>query len=549
MRIFTLFFTPFIIFFLLPGNLVAQDLAAWVVRFDIDSREKIDIICSQAQKSNFDRLLVQVRGRADAYYKSELIPRAEDLEDDFDPLGEILAQCTGVEIDAWLNVYYLWTGDKRPIDDSHPALQASWLIKDRLGRSVDTYTPLEQSQRWIEGVYADPASESYRRYFADAVVELVKKYPVGGIHLDFVRYPGAYFGNGGSLAREFEHQYGVAVKELPERITRQDFAAWLNGSLPTKDRQLITARLIWDYRRAAEVTKLVALVRSELQRVRQGVRLSASVFPDPLESFLDKGQDWPTWLQEGVVDELFMMNYFGDQHRVHALHNEVVQLVGNDAKIWLGLAAYIKSVTDIAGEIALCKGGKQGTCFFSLGHLLRQQKSIQAYADIVHEQLEIGEVFQGEARRGHLTSALQSLKKCLAEFGNPACEEGSEWHLHKSMQQHLNASHKSKGAWLQLRGIFRYINPYDNFERVEKQLDLALESHQFLLDGVPFAEVAEDYSQAGSRYHGGLLPRRYLRKGNRVDEILAELEPGQVSPVIPAHNGFWVYQVIDKGKM
>ena len=138
----------------------------------------------------------------------------------------------------------------------------------------------------------------------------------------------------------------------------------------------------------------------------------------------------------------------------------------------------------------------------------------------------------------------------MAEFGNPTCEDWSELLVvHDSGLDHVTANHKTDVVWLQLRGIFRYINHFDNLERIEEQLDLALESHQFLLDGVPFDEVAEDYSQAGSRYHGGLLPRRYLRKGNRVDEILAELEPGQISPVIPVHNGFWVYQVVDKGQM
>lgn len=550
MRFTTFFFTLSIFLFLSLENLKAQDLAAWVVRFDIDSREKIDAICSQAQQNRFDRLLVQVRGRADAYYQSDLVPRAEDLEAEFDPLAEVLARCKNIEIDAWLNVYYLWTGDTPPLDEEHPALRRSWLIKDNQGRRVDTYNALEQSQRWIEGIYADPASEKYRRYFVAAVLEVVRKYPVGGIHLDFVRYPGSFFGAGGGLAQVFEQEYGLAVRGLPEKITRQDFAAWLNGSLPANERRLITARLIWDYRRAAEVSELVAMVRAALQKARPGIRLSVSVFPDPVEAFLDKGQDWPGWLRSGIVDELFVMNYFGDKNRVQALYDEVVQVAGSTAKLWLGLGAYIKSPDDIAEEMSLCLGGKQGTCFFSLGHFLRQRKSVRAYADVVRKQQKVEEVVRGEGRISHLAGALQQVKACLAEYKTTSCEaEDNLLHMGNDQRRSLLVNHETSRPWLELRGIFRYISPYDGLVRVEEQFKLARESYGLLLEGLPFDEVAQDYSQAGSRYHGGLLPRRYLRKGDRLDEILAELEPGQISPVIPVHNGFWVYQVVDKGRL
>ncbi len=550
------FFNPFLylIFLILPvlasENVQAQKIAAWVVRFDIDSREKVTTICSQAHQEHFDRLLVQVRGRADAYYQSDLVPRAEGLEPDFDPLAEVLARCENVEIDAWLNVYYLWTGDTLPVDARHPALKRPWLLKDHQGRRVDTYNAVEQSQRWIEGVYADPASEGYRRYFTAAVVELVRNYPVQGIHLDFVRYPGSFFGAAGGLAQGFADAYGLAVTELPEQLTRQDFSAWLNGSLPPEQRRRITARLIWDYQRAAEVSKLVAMVRAALLEERPGIRLSASVFPDPVEAFLDKGQDWPGWLSSGIVDELFVMNYFGDKLRVQALYDEAVQVVGGSEKLWLGLGSYIKSPEDIGEEMTLCAGGRQDTCFFSLGHFLSQRKSVRAYVHAVRKQQERGGGDQHGRSVSLLVAALQDVKGCLAASETPTCQAKYDF---LSVIGHHG---KGRGAggdntppWLDLRGIFRYVNPYDSLEKVEEQLQLARESHGLLGEGRPFDEVARQYSQAGSRHHGGLLPRRYLRKDSRVDEVLAGLEPGQVSPVISVHNGFWVYQVLDRGRL
>lgn len=543
MRFPVLFFVLFILpSFLWPATPRAQELAAWVVRFDIDTPTKVKAVCGQATGHGFSRLLVQVRGRADAYYQSDLVPRAENLEPGFDPLASVLAQCGDVEIDAWLNVYYLWTGTTPPRDAGHPALDKSWLIRDQTGRRVDGYSDLELGQRWLEGLYADPASERYRRVFTAAVVELVERYDLHGIHLDFARYPGPYFGAGGRLARQFAQRYGLAVNDLPEQLSRQDFAAWLNGSLASDQRRLITARLIWDYQRAAEVSKLVAMVRAGLVRVRPGLRLSVSVFPDPVDAFLAKGQDWPGWLAAGMVDELFLMNYFGDAIRVQALYDEAIGVAGNRAKVWLGLGSYIKSPADIAAEIALCAGGQQAACFFSLGHILRQGKAVRPYVEAVRRHAGAG---SGAGQPASLLAGrLAEVKTCLAVSGWPDCGEEGEGIL--AAGDHGQDQVRG-GPWLELRGIFRYVDPYDGLAKVEEQLHIARQSRELLLAGQPFAEVSRLFSQAGSRGQGGFLPRRSVRQDRWVDRLLAGLEPGQISPVIAVENGYWVYQMVRKG--
>src|ERR671919_728919 len=69
--------------------------ALWVVRTTLTSPEKIRQMVNSAADNGFNTLIVQVRGRGDAYYKSRVEPRAAELNDqppEFDPLAFTLAE-------------------------------------------------------------------------------------------------------------------------------------------------------------------------------------------------------------------------------------------------------------------------------------------------------------------------------------------------------------------------------------------------------------------------------------------------------------------------
>ncbi len=62
-----------------------------------------------ARDHGFNTLLVQVRGRGDAYFTSSLEPRAAELQRQpasFDPLATVLAEAheAGLRVHAWVNV-------------------------------------------------------------------------------------------------------------------------------------------------------------------------------------------------------------------------------------------------------------------------------------------------------------------------------------------------------------------------------------------------------------------------------------------------------------
>jgi hypothetical protein len=103
-------------------------------------------------------------------------------------------------------------------------------------------------------------------------------------------------------------------------------------------------------------------------------------------------------------------------------------------------------------------------------------------------------------------------------------------------------------AWLDMRGIFRYVHLYDPREKITEQREICNNARELVLNGQKPGLVAKKYSQAGARQFGAPLPRYYLSSNKKLDRQLWKLKPGDVSEVIKQDDGFWVFQIIDKGE-
>src|SRR5215218_9522426 len=103
----------------------AQEVRAlWVVRTTLTSPEKIQQLVNSAADNGFNTLIVQIRGRGDAYYKSRVEPRAIELKDQpasFDPLALTLTEAhkRGLKVHAWINTNLLANLDALPAQPEH----------------------------------------------------------------------------------------------------------------------------------------------------------------------------------------------------------------------------------------------------------------------------------------------------------------------------------------------------------------------------------------------------------------------------------------------
>ena len=542
-------------------------VSAWVVRDAILTPQAVAQVCEQAESADLDSLLVQVRGRGDAYYATKLAPRAAELNNSptaFDPLREVLDKCGKRTVTAWINAFYLWGSDKPPqaadhVVNAHP----DWLLKDADGRAVETYTQEEKARGWIEGSYADPASEGYRAHLAAVAAELVRNYGIEGIHLDFIRYPGPDYGRGGALAKKFEGRFGFDPRWLPTGFGSLNPEELFSDEVDPGRRVLQTGLLYWDAMRAGEVEKTVAAVRDAIRAQRATARLSAAVFPDASPAYLEKGQDWRSWAREGLVDELYPMSYFGGAERVGAQLSAIASEPypqGAGTRFWAGLGAYLKEPAEIGAEAATARAeGFYGICLFDLGSMKKKAglkayvQKVRGYSSSLPGRHELGTNLPTEglardyARAGEQVQApgpgeLEKLASREREFGEAASKT-----IPALLARYAREGVKTP-PWREARGIFRFIHEKDGLKRKESQLDLCRQARDRIIAGEEFGKVAAQLSQDGTKNYGGRQGVIYIGRGGPSDLALGATGVGGVTEVVAERNGCWVYRVDRAGE-
>lgn len=289
--------------------------AMWVVRDRITTKPAIDDLLADSVGWGVSDLVVQVRGRGDAYYASALEPRAESLAMDLDPLGYLVraAAVVGVRIHAWANGTFVWSspGGALPRSADHLVnAHPDWLLRPDGVRYLD---PVGGSD-W-EGIYIDPTNVEARAHTVAVFEDIARRYPVEGFHHDYIRYP-----------------------------------------------QSTYARSADDH---AAITTIVRDTAARVRAARPGIVISAAVFPDPTAARDRVLQRWPEWAAEGLVDLLCPMAYRTDTAEVRRLLG-AARAAAPGTRMWGGLMAYAGERERIREQVRAARdAGCDGAILFA----------------------------------------------------------------------------------------------------------------------------------------------------------------------------------------
>jgi uncharacterized lipoprotein YddW (UPF0748 family) len=357
--------------------------ALWVTRSSLTNPASIGAMVESAHASGFNTLLVQVRGRGDAYYASRHEPRPPALAAQpasFDPLATTiaLARQRGLAVHAWVNVNLVSSGTELPASPAHVVYRhADWLMVPRalafdLART-DPRSPeyLGRLARWtrarsndVEGLYASPIHAAAADHVSAVVEDLVTSYAIDGLHLDYLRYPSAEFDYSRAALLAFRRHIDADMTPAERAQYGERDIAQLVGAT---DR--FPAR--WVEFRRSRLNALLMRVRTVAKRARPELALSAAVFPDPGEAARIKMQDWRAWLDHRLLDVVCPMAYTADAALFARQIADVRQLAGPHA-VWVGIGAYRLSSDQTVDKIRIARRlGADGVILFSYDSLAR----------------------------------------------------------------------------------------------------------------------------------------------------------------------------------
>ncbi len=240
-----------------------------------------------------------------AYYPSKVLPVMPEVEAQGDQIEFCLDACRrhGVAMHVWkVN----WNLSGAPPEFVERMREEGRLQVDREGSPV----------RWL--CPSDPRNFELER---DSMLEVVREYPVDGVHFDYIRYPNANSCYCTGCRRRFEEATGTSVANWPQGVLhgerRGEYLEW----------------------RCEQITRLVEAVSREARRIRPGVQVSAAVFsryPDCRERV---GQDWVSWVERGYLDFICPMDYTADDLGFAELVSGQVGLVKGKVPLYPGIGA------------------------------------------------------------------------------------------------------------------------------------------------------------------------------------------------------------------
>lgn len=257
--------------------------------------------------SHVTDLFVNVAGFDFAHYASAILPRTRTFSTQGDQLSACLAAAkgSGIRVHAWVICFNATRNNPTQLSTYQ---KCGWRLKDDKG----AYT-----------TYVSPGNPTVRSRMLAVVDEILVRYPVSGIHLDFVRW-------------------GDAAVKPPN---------------------------------AAEViTTFVAEARRHVKRPQWLTTAVYGKYPACISSV---GQDWPRWLKFDLVDYVVPMDYTASNAKFEELLRQQASSGVNAKRTIVGIGVTANesrlSAAQVGQQIQLVRRyGLAGEALFDLDETLEK---------------------------------------------------------------------------------------------------------------------------------------------------------------------------------
>lgn len=373
----------------------------WVSRFEYSSASRIRSIIADCAAMGFTDVQFQVRGEADARYDSDYEVWSDDYpyygsDPGWDPLAVAVDEASkyGIRLHAWLNTTPMWLGTSAPSDPDHLwNTHPEWRLKDYYGND----------QALFDGyVGINPTIDEAQDHIANVAADIVSKYDVAGVHLDYVRM---YSNTGYTLARD---------PATRARYTAETGRAYADDA---NYRQWI----------ADNITELVTKVRDSIKAEDPDSILSAAIWRDPDIALRDYQQHSERWIEEEILDLALPMTYLSEQYDYLLESNvEKYASIGGSTAVVTGIGPYLyDSASLMIDQLERAReSGSHGVQVYNYGDIdsgAKRAALVDYLASLVPEQglIELGgfesglEPFATAAMDSVLTADVSSVSQTV----------------------------------------------------------------------------------------------------------------------------------------
>jgi uncharacterized lipoprotein YddW (UPF0748 family) len=173
-----------------PGT---EHRGMWLPSESFDTPAKVDELVARVAAANYNTVypLIWYRGGA-AWYHTPLAPLAPGVDPSFDPLGTLIekASARGIEVHGWfVNGSYGWI-EPGHVFSQHP----TWALQ--------TVRPTRP--RWY-----DLGQQEVRQFQTEIMLDCLQRYPLAGLHFDYIRYDGPTICLCEHCQKEFSRRTGL----------------------------------------------------------------------------------------------------------------------------------------------------------------------------------------------------------------------------------------------------------------------------------------------------------------------------------------------------
>ena len=295
-------------------------------------KEELRAILDRLQKANINTVLLQTRIRATTIYPSQYEPWDGCLSGfpgkspGYDALQFAIDEChkRGMEVHAWVVTIPVgkW--------NSYGCRQ----LRKRFPKLI---------KRIDQDGYMDPEAPQTGSYLADMCREIVQRYDVDGIHLDYIRYPETW-------------KFRIGKDQARGNITR----------IVEKIHQAVKQEKPWVKMSCSPIGKFDDLSR---------------YWSHGWNAYTKVAQDAQAWLKDGLMDELFPMMYFrGDQFFPFAIdwkeHSYGKIIVPGLGIYFLDPKEGKWNISDITSELYHLRNIGEGHAFFRNKFLLDNHQGV-----------------------------------------------------------------------------------------------------------------------------------------------------------------------------